>query len=104
MLVTGAYGKPLAKQMGAPLRLMVPWKYGYKAAKSLVKIEFVDRQPRTFWETLQPREYPFESNVDPDVPHPRWSQATERMIDTGDRVKTKKYNGYADQVAKLYGA
>ncbi len=102
LLVTGAYGKPLAKQFGAPLRLIVPWKYGYKSAKSIVKIEFVAEQPKTFWETLQPREYPFESNVDPDVPHPRWSQATERMIDTGDRVKTRKYNGYADQVAALY--
>ena len=102
MLATGVYGKPLPKQFGAPVRLVVPWKYGYKSPKSIVRIEFVANQPKTFWETLNPREYPFESNVDPEVPHPRWSQATERMIDTGDRVKTKKYNGYADQVAQLY--
>ncbi len=102
LMVTGVYGKPLQKQFGAPLRLIVPWKYGYKSAKSIVKVEFVANQPKTFWETLIPREYPFESNVDPEVPHPRWSQATERMIDTGDRVKTKKYNGYAEQVARLY--
>lgn len=101
-VAVGVYGRPLPKQMGAPLRLVVPWKYGYKSPKSLVKLEFIAEQPKTFWETLQPREYPFESNVDPEVPHPRWSQATERMIDTGDRVKTKKYNGYADSVAKLY--
>lgn len=102
-VATGVYGKPLAKQFGAPLRLIVPWKYGYKGGKSLVKIEFVAEQPGTFWETVQPREYPFESNVDPGVPHPRWSQATERMIDTGDRVRTRKYNGYGEQVAALYG-
>ena len=102
LLVTGIYGKPLAKQFGAPVRVVVPWKYGYKSPKSLVKIEFVAQQPKTFWETLIPREYPFESNVDPGVPHPRWSQATERMIDSGDRVKTKKYNGYADAVSALY--
>ncbi|MCC6234308.1 MAG: protein-methionine-sulfoxide reductase catalytic subunit MsrP [Verrucomicrobiales bacterium] len=102
MVVTGVYGKPLPRQFGAPIRVVVPWKYGYKSPKSIVKIEFVANQPKTFWETLIPREYPFESNVDPGVPHPRWSQATERMIDTGDRVKTKKYNGYAEQVARLY--
>ncbi|HMO64370.1 MAG TPA: protein-methionine-sulfoxide reductase catalytic subunit MsrP [Verrucomicrobiota bacterium] len=101
-VATGIYGKPLAKQFGPPLRLVVPWKYGYKSIKSLVKIEFVERQPKTFWETLQPQEYPFESNVDPAVPHPRWSQATERMIDTGDRVRTRKYNGYEEAVAGLY--
>ncbi len=103
-VATGVYGKPLAKQFGAPVRLVVPWKYGYKSAKSLVKIEFIAQQPKTFWETLQPVEYPFESNVNPEVPHPRWSQATERMIDSGDRVKTKKYNGYGDGVGRLYPA
>src|SRR6185369_8993929 len=103
MVVTGIYGKPLPKQHGAPLRLIVPWKYGYKSIKSIVKIEFVAEQPKTFWETLAADEYPFESNVDPAVPHPRWSQATERMIDTGDRVRTKPFNGYADQAASLYG-
>lgn len=102
LVATGVYGKPLAKQFGAPLRLVVPWKYGYKSPKSLVKIEFVAQQPKTFWETLQPREYPFESNVNPEVPHPRWSQATERLIDSGDRVKTKLFNGYAEVVADLY--
>ena len=84
------------------MRLVVPWKYGYKSIKSIVKIELLAEQPKTFWETLQPEEYPFESNVNPNVPHPRWSQATERMIDTGDRVKTQLYNGYAKYVASLY--
>lgn len=102
MVVTGIYGKPLPKQHGAPIRIVVPWKYGYKSIKSIVKIEFVAKQPKIFWEVLQPTEYPFESNVDPEVSHPRWSQATERLIDTGDRVPTLKYNGYGDQVAKLY--
>ncbi|HXT38555.1 MAG TPA: protein-methionine-sulfoxide reductase catalytic subunit MsrP [Candidatus Angelobacter sp.] len=102
MMVTGIYGKPLPKQHGAPIRMVVPWKYGYKSIKSVVKIEFITKQPRTFWETLQPEEYPFESNVNPNVPHPRWSQATERIIDTGDRVKTLLYNGYGKYVAQLY--
>ncbi len=102
MVVTGIYGKPLPKQHGAPIRIIVPWKYGYKSIKSIVKMEFIDKQPKIFWEVLQPAEYPFESNVDPGVPHPRWSQATERLIDSGDRVKTLPYNGYADDVAKLY--
>lgn len=102
MVVTGIYGKPLAKQFGAPIRIVVPWKYGYKSPKSIAKIEFVAKQPATLWETLAPMEYPFESNVNPAVPHPRWSQATERMIDTGDRVKTHPFNGYGSQVAKLY--
>lgn len=102
MVVTGIYGKPLAKQHGAPLRIVVPWKYGYKSIKSVVKIDFVDKQPTTFWETLGPDEYPFESNVDPSVPHPRWSQAIERIIDTGDSVKTQPFNGYGREVAQLY--
>src|SRR5207247_2481723 len=102
LTATGIYGKPLPKQHGAPIRLVVPWKYGYKSIKSIVKIEFVSKQPKTFWETLQPQEYPFESNVNPNVPHPRWSQATERMIDSGDRVKTHLYNGYGNYVAHLY--
>ena len=102
LAATGIYGKPLPKQHGAPIRLVVPWKYGYKSIKSIVKIEFVAEQPKTFWETLQPKEYPFESNVDPAVPHPRWSQATERMIDTGDRVKTLPFNGYGKYVERLY--
>ncbi len=102
MIATGIYGKPMPKQHGAPIRMVVPWKYGYKSIKSIVKIEFVSQQPETFWETLAPQEYPFESNVNPAVPHPRWSQATEQIIDTGDRVKTYPYNGYGNQVARLY--
>ncbi|MDB6029550.1 MAG: oxidoreductase molybdopterin binding protein [Verrucomicrobiales bacterium] len=102
MVVTGIYGKPLPKQHGAPIRIVVPWKYGYKSIKSVVKIEFIDKQPTTFWETLAADEYPFESNVNPAVPHPRWSQATERIIDTGDRLKTQLYNGYGKYVANLY--
>jgi methionine sulfoxide reductase catalytic subunit len=102
LVTTGIYGKPMPKQHGAPLRMVVPWKYGYKSIKSIVKIELVDKQPATLWETLAPDEYPFESNVNPAVPHPRWSQATERMIDSGDRVKTQLYNGYGKFVASLY--
>lgn len=102
LIATGLYGEPLKKQNGAPLRLVVPWKYGYKSIKSLVKIEFVAQQPATLWETLNPVEYPFESNVDPGKPHPRWSQASERVLGVGGTVATLKYNGYGDQVAKLY--
>lgn len=102
LVATGLYGKPLPKQNGAPIRIVVPWKYGYKSIKSVVKIEFTATQPRTLWETLAPEEYPFESNVNPRVPHPRWSQATERMIDSGDRVRTLPFNGYGEQVARLY--
>ncbi len=102
MVVTGVYGKPLPKQHGAPLRIIVPWKYGYKSIKSIVKIDLVAKQPKTLWETINPAEYPFESNVNPKVPHPRWSQATERMIDTDDRVATQLFNGYAKYVEPLY--
>ena len=102
LLATGVYGKPLPKQNGAPLRVVVPWKYGYKSGKSLVSIELVATQPKTLWETLSPEEYPFESNVDPAVPHPRWSQASERQVDTGDRIRTLPLNGYAMQVGALY--
>lgn len=102
LMATGIYGKPLPRQHGAPIRLVVPWKYGYKSIKSVVKIEFVREQPATFWETLAADEYPFESNVNPKVPHPRWSQAFERVIDTDERVRTQPFNGYGDQVAKLY--
>ena len=101
-MATGIFGEPLPKQNGAPLRLVVPWKYGYKSIKSIVKIEFTNRQPKTLWNALAPREYPFESNVDPGVPHTRWSQASERLIGPNPvRVKTNKYNGYP-QVAGLY--
>lgn len=102
MIVTGVYGKPLPRQHGAPLRVVVPWKYGYKSPKSIVRIELVDRQPRTFWNDLAPDEYSFLSNVEPDVPHPRWSQQTERMIGTNERRPTLLHNGYADLVAPLY--
>ena len=102
LVATGIFGKPLPKQHGAPVRMVVPWKYGYKSIKSISRIEFVAKQPATLWETLGPDEYPFESNVNPAVPHPRWSQATERVIDTGDRIRTQPFNGYGSFVAKLY--
>lgn len=101
-VATGLYGRPLPRQNGAPLRLVVPWKYGYKNIKSIVKIELCDTQPATFWNDLAPREYDFWSNVNPEIPHPRWSQATERLIDTGDRIPTLPFNGYGQQVASLY--
>jgi len=101
-LVTGAYGKPLAKQFGAPLRLALPWKYGFKSIKSIRKITFTDERPVSFWEQLAPTEYGFWANVNPEVPHPRWSQATERVLHTGERVPTLLYNGYGEQVAALY--
>jgi sulfoxide reductase catalytic subunit YedY len=101
-LVTGAYGKPLPKVMGAPLRLALPWKYGFKSVKSIAKISFVEARPKTFWQALGPDEYGFWANVNPEVPHPRWSQATEEVLGTGDRKPTLLYNGYAEQVASLY--
>jgi sulfoxide reductase catalytic subunit YedY len=101
-LATGMYGHPLLKQHGAPVRLVVPWKYGFKSAKSIVRIEFTDRQPATFWNTVQPREYDFEANVNPQVPHPRWSQASERMLGSGEQRPTMIYNGYGEWVAALY--
>jgi sulfoxide reductase catalytic subunit YedY len=103
LLATGIYGHPLPKQNGAPLRLIVPWKYGFKSIKSIVRIEFTAEQPRTFWNTNRPREYDFVANVNPAVPHPRWSQATEKLIDTGERRATLPYNGYGEWVAELYG-
>jgi sulfoxide reductase catalytic subunit YedY len=101
-LVVGSYGHPLPAQHGAPIRLAIPWKYGYKSPKSLVKIELTDEQPATFWNDLQPTEYGFFSNVNPGKPHPRWSQAEESDIGTGDRRPTELYNGYGEQVASLY--
>jgi sulfoxide reductase catalytic subunit YedY len=103
LLATGIYGHPLPKQHGAPLRLVVPWKYGFKSIKSIVKIEFTAEQPRTFWNTNRSHEYDFIANVDPAVPHPRWSQATEKLIDTGERRATLPYKGYGEWVAGLYG-
>ncbi len=102
LLSTGIYGKDLPKQNGAPFRLVVPWKYGYKSIKSIVQIELTDQQPATFWETISSREYPFESNVDPERPHPRWSQAEEMMLGTQEKRDTLKYNGYGEYVAHLY--
>ncbi|MBI3683547.1 MAG: protein-methionine-sulfoxide reductase catalytic subunit MsrP [Acidobacteria bacterium] len=102
LMVTGLYGKPLPKQNGAPVRIIVPWKYGYKSPKSIVKIEFVAKQPPTFWYQLQPAEYGFYSNVNPTKPHPRWSQATEKMIPTMARAPTQMYNGYEKYVAGMY--
>ncbi len=104
MLATGLFGKPLPKQNGSPIRLVVPWKYGYKSIKAIVKIELVDKRPPTFWNTVRPAEYGFLSNVDPKVPHPRWSQAEEWMIDGGRTKKrpTLPYNGYGELVAGMY--
>lgn len=101
-IVTGAYGKPVPKQMGAPLRLAVPWKYGFKSVKSIVRLTFTDKQPKTFWEAAGPQEYGFWANVNPAVAHPRWSQATEELIGTGKRVPTQIWNGYGEFVADLY--
>jgi sulfoxide reductase catalytic subunit YedY len=101
-LVTGAYGKPLANSMGAPLRLALPWKYGFKSAKGIVRINFTDQRPKTFWEALGPEEYGFWANVNPQVPHPRWSQANERVLGTSERVPTQLFNGYGAFVADLY--
>ena len=99
---TGLYGSPLATQCGAPIRIVVPWKYGYKSIKSINKIELVREQPKTLWQSLNPKAYPFESNVEPKKSYTNWSQATHRMIDTDARVRTELYNGYGKQVASLY--
>jgi methionine sulfoxide reductase catalytic subunit len=101
-MVTGMYGKPVPKQDGAPLRLALPWKYGFKSAKSIVHVSFTDTRPVSFWETVQGDEYGFWANVNPEVPHPRWSQATERVLGTDERVPTLKWNGYGEYVAHLY--
>ncbi len=101
-MVTGAYGKPLPKPHGAPLRLATPWKYGFKSIKSITKITFTDERPVSYWETLQSSEYGFWANVNPQVPHPRWSQATEEVLGTGKRVPTLLFNGYGEYVADLY--
>ena len=101
-IATGAYGKPLANVQGAPIRLATPWKYGFKSIKSIVRVSFVDKRPETFWETLGPDEYGFWANVNPDVPHPRWSQAKETFLNDGQLRPTLIYNGYGAQVASLY--
>jgi sulfoxide reductase catalytic subunit YedY len=102
ILATGIYNEPLDPANGAPIRLVVPWKYGFKSAKSLIKIELVSEMPATFWNLIAPREYGFYSNVNPDVSHPRWSQATERRIGETQRRPTLMFNGYEEEVAYLY--
>jgi len=102
ILATGLYGKPLLPQSGAPVRLVVPWKYGFKSIKSIVKIDLVEEQPVSLWMAAAPHEYGFYANVNPEVDHPRWSQATERSIGEGKRIKTLFFNGYAEEVAHLY--
>jgi sulfoxide reductase catalytic subunit YedY len=101
-MVTGLYGKPLPKQNGAPIRMVLPWKYGYKSPKSIVKVEFVTREPATLWNKTAPNEYGFYSNVNPNKPHPRWSQAYDRVIPNMERKPTMLYNGYEKYVAGLY--
>ncbi|MDI4656820.1 protein-methionine-sulfoxide reductase catalytic subunit MsrP [Xanthobacter autotrophicus] len=101
-LVTGVYGKPAPGQFGAPLRLVTPWKYGFKSIKGIVRFTFTDKQPLSFWEEVQGAEYGFWANVNPKVPHPRWSQASEEDIATGNRRTTELFNGYGEYVAGLY--
>jgi len=101
-MVTGIYGKPLPPQNGSPLRLATPWKYGFKSIKSIVRFNFTDQRPKSFWETLQDSEYGFWANVNPEVPHPRWSQASERVLGSDERVPTQVFNGYAAYVTDLY--
>ena len=105
LMGTGLYGKPMPNQNGAPIRLVVPWKYGFKSIKSIVAIDFTSKAPINTWQALQPREYGFFANVNPNVSHPRWSQATERIIGGGffdSRKETLMYNGYEKEVGHLY--
>src|SRR5262249_53225552 len=102
LLAVGLYGKTLLGQNGAPIRLVVPWKYGFKGIKSIVKIELTERQPPTTWNLAAPSEYGFYANVNPEVDHPRWSQRTERRIGELERRITLPYNGYGEEVASLY--
>jgi sulfoxide reductase catalytic subunit YedY len=102
LMAVGLYGQMLPNQNGAPLRLVVPWKYGFKGIKSIVKLTFTAEQPQNTWQVAVPNEYGFYANVNPDVSHPRWSQATERRIGELTRRKTLPFNGYAEQVADLY--
>ena len=106
LMATGLYGKTLPNQNGAPFRLVVPWKYGFKSIKSIVKIRLTDKQPRTTWESIAPQEYGFYANVNPKVDHPRWSQATERRLPgtllSPNRIETRMFNGYEEEVASLY--
>jgi sulfoxide reductase catalytic subunit YedY len=102
LMVTGVYGRELPNQNGAPFRLIVPWKYGFKGVKSIVRLRFVENMPRTTWAIAAPNEYGFYANVNPQVDNPRWSQKTERRIGEFFRRDTLMFNGYADQVASLY--
>ena len=102
ILATGLYGKSLLPQSGAPVRLVVPWKYGFKSIKSIVKIDLVEEMPVSLWMAAGPSEYGFYANVNPEVPHRRWSQATERRIGENKRMETLFLNGYAEEVAQLY--
>jgi sulfoxide reductase catalytic subunit YedY len=102
LLATGLYGKPLLPQSGAPLRLVVPWKYGFKSIKAIVKIDLVEEMPTSLWMAAAPNEYGFYANVNPEVSHPRWSQASERRIGESSRQKTLMFNGYEEEVAHLY--
>lgn len=101
-MATGIYGKPLAKQFGAPIRLVTPWKYGFKSIKSVVRISFTNQRPVSFWEEIQPKEYGFWANVNPSVPHRRWPQASEKLLGTDERRNTLLFNGYEEQVAGIY--
>jgi sulfoxide reductase catalytic subunit YedY len=101
-MATGVYGQAMPKQNGAPLRLAVPWKYGFKSTKGIVRFQFTDVRPVSFWEEIQASEYGFWDNVNPEVSHPRWSQATEKVLGSGERVPTLLYNGYGEYVAELY--
>jgi sulfoxide reductase catalytic subunit YedY len=101
-IATGLYGKPIPKQNGAPLRLVVPWKYGFKSIKSITRFTFTDKRPVGYWEEIQGREYGFWANVNPKIDHPRWSQASERVLGTNERVPTLLYNGYGEYIADLY--
>ena len=101
-LSVGMYGKSLPPQNGAPIRLTLPWKYGFKQVKAITRVTFTDKRPATFWETLIPAEYGFWANVNPQVPHPRWSQARERLLGTNEMVPTQIWNGYGEFVASMY--
>jgi len=101
MVVTGVYGKPLLRQHGAPVRVVVPWNYGYKSPKSIARIEFLSKQPKNFWQ-IQPHEYGFLSNVNPNIPHPRWSQEQSFWLGSGECFPTPIFNGYEKYVGHLY--
>jgi len=102
LMVVGMYGKSVPNQNGAPIRVHLPWKYGYKSIKAITQFEFTSKQPATFWNVVVPSEYDFPANVNPNKPHPRWSQATERIVETGERIPTRLYNGYGEYVSYLY--